>query len=650
MSYPNKRPRRRRTRNPQRILPEHTQFSMSKPPFLSETKAGYQRGLIIFAIGIIPVIILSRLGAPDFSRFGGSLTQTQITQFGGAITSIIIGLISGALPVLFLYLLRRFTDIALALFGLMALYIVLVPNIGWGGSVLFGLISIFVGFSTAWIFFFGFPKFRKIITFGSAEWADYEHIKDAGHFSQTGFWLGEFPTPKHVRKKTNVEKEIIRYHGDRHCLTVAPTRAGKGVASIVPNLLTHQGSALIIDPKGENALITASARYQQGQNILLVDPWHIVTEHANERAYFNPMDWLDPDIPDDINENAMILADALVIQNENTKEPFWDEEAKALLMGLILHVATDPNERQNRNLGRVRDLLMLGKDKLEKELQRMAMSPNPIVASTAERTMQKDPKLLAGVFACAQSHTHFLDSPRIRESMSRSNFSFEDMKTKKLSIYLILPVDRLKPFSRWLRLVVQQAITVNARNIEIEPTHPILFMLDEMPALGKLEAVEQAYSLMAGFSMQLWGIVQDLNQLERLYGNSWQSFIANSGVIQYFGSRDEKTAEYFSKLAGVATVQSFSSAIANAITTGFSSGQSQGNSSSSSTHTTTKTIADAKRNLINADELMRLGKDKQILFIENSNPIGAQRIKWHIHPNLKSLGVNLHEKKTEEVV
>ena len=161
----------------------------------------------------------------------------------------------------------------------------------------------------------------------------------------------------------------------------------------------------------------------------------------------------------------------------------------------------------------MRDILTLDDDSLKETLLRMFKHPHPVVSSTASRTVGKDAKLRSSVFASAQAHTHFLDSPRIRASLAASDFQFEDLKAKKLTVYLILPADRLSTFNRWLRLLIQQAITVNARNIGEKPAKPILFMLDEMPTLGRLPSVEQAYGLMAGFGMQLWGIVQDLSQL-----------------------------------------------------------------------------------------------------------------------------------------
>lgn len=482
-------------------------------------------------------------------------------------------------------------------------------------------------------------KASKPTTFGSAEWATLDHLRQNGLIGNEGFTLGAFETWE--------QSYPLHYTGDRHLLTVAPTRSGKGVAAIVPNLLTYEGSAIVIDPKGENARITAARRGQgdaakgipgMDQTVHVVDPWGMTGLPV---ARFNPMDWLRPE-DEDINENAMMLADSIVTRR-GSNDPFWDEEAKALLMGLLLYVALDEREQENRTLGRVRDIVSMGKDALTEVLLQMVENENPIVCSTAERTMSKEEKLRSNVLASLQSHTHFLDSPRIRTSLEHSDFRFEDLKTSKMTVYLVLPADRLETFGRWLRLLIQQAITVNARNIEVKPDKPILFLLDEMAALGRLTMVEQAYGLMAGFGMQLWGIVQDLSQLERIYEKGWETFIGNSGVLQYFGSRDHKTAEYFSKLCGVTTIQkfSFTRAIARAVGWSTSSG-GQSSGSSSTTTTSNSTTEDlVQRHLAFPDELMVLRDDKQLLMVENCNPIPGKKLIWYRQDHLKPLGIDL---------
>ena len=492
-------------------------------------------------------------------------------------------------------------------------------------------------------------------SYGSAKWATYDYLSEKRLLTNEGFLLGHFQEGERGSR--------LRYAGARHMLTVAPTRSGKGVATIIPNLLYHPGSALIVDPKGENALITALRRGDGdaakgipglGQRIVLLDPWDIAASKLGlPRSRFNPLDWIKAGDPD-AAENAFILADALVVKEGGSDAAFWDEEAKSLLTGLIMHVATSPSEEGLRHLGRVREILTLTPGLFGKVLKAMLEHPDPLVVSTAARTMAKEEKLISGVMATAQAHTHFLESPRIEESLLASDFSFEDLKTGLVTVYLILPADRLNTFNRWLRLLIQQAITINARNIDVKPKAPILFMLDEMPTLGKLPSVEQAYGLMAGFGMQLWGIVQDLSQLAKIYGeHGWQTFISNSGVIQYFGSRDRMTADYFSKLCGVTTIEvrNFSWAVGKVVgwTTGSSTssgagGGSSGTSSSrSESHSWTRTtgVSEAQRQLAYPDELMVLKGEEQIVFVENLDPIIAFKTPWYEDAEMKTLGVDL---------
>ena len=469
------------------------------------------------------------------------------------------------------------------------------------------------------IFMFG-DKAAAPTTFGSSRWAAENDVRALGLVNDRGFWLGSFlPETKYASPVT------LRYGGDRHLLTCAPTRSGKGVSAIIPTLLTYQGSALVIDPKAENAIRTAEQRRKMGQVVHLLDPWGLTREHLTDIpvARFNPLDWITADSPDAV-DNAMLLADAMVMKTTGAEEPFWDEEAKSLLAGLILYVATDPKEAQARHLGRMRDILALPNSELDVVLKHMGQSKTPLIASTGARTLSKEEKIRSSVLTTAQSHTHWLENPAIRENLAGSDVDFGRLKSGRETVYLILPADRLSTYARWLRILVQQAITVNARNIAEKPDKAVLFMLDEMAALGPLTAVQTAFGLMAGYGMQLWGIVQDLGQLKRLYGDGWETFISNAGVFQYFGSRDVLTAEYVAKLCGKTTVKSFS--IANII-----GGQGS----------TTQTSSEAQRDLAYADELMTLRDGAQIVFVETSYPIRGVRTPWYVEPTLKALGRRL---------
>lgn len=587
--------------------------------------------LLFFVIGAAQVLAASTYGFSD--------PYTTQTNFGERfIQHLLATLFGGILGAFFSEKFkehRRWVFLLLIAIGAM---------LGTIASVLFGNVAFFIfGFAVAYRLLknaIAASKRAKPTTYGSAEWANFQHLQENNLIGKEGFTLGIY--------REEGMAHPLHYKGDRHLLTVAPTRSGKGVSSIIPNLLNYRGSAIVVDPKGENAMITAARRGKGdknqniqglGQTVHVIDPWGITGLPSSR---FNPLDWLNPaDI--DVNENAMILADSIITPQGGNRDQFWDEEAKALLMGFLLWVALEESEKENRTLARVRDIISLGTMELNDILGEMALSSNHIVSSAGVRTLSKEDKLKSSVLASLQSHTHFLDSPRMRESLSVSDFSFEDLKTSRTTIYLVLPADRLETFGRWLRLLIQQALTVNARNIKTIPERPVLFLLDEMAALGRLTMVEQAFSLMAGFGVQLWGIIQDLSQLERIYEAGWQTFIGNSGVLQYFGSRDLKTAEYFSKLCGVTTIEKFSFARSIARSFGFSS--SNGSSSRSDNTTVTENTSEdvVQRQLAFPDELMVLRNNKQLVFIESFNPIRAYKNAWFTDEKLKTLGKNIRQ-------
>lgn len=607
------------------------------------------------ALSIGLTISIAATISPAWAQYyGGGYSDPTGSAVGERMLELAIALALGfAIGAFFSPLLKPFRRIVWAIAAISAvLFAILGPSpaadvAGWPVKLISFLVALGFGLRLGLKIAREIAARNRPTSFGSAKWATFDYLMQRGLFQNTGFLLGEF--------LHNTQRAALCYEGARHLLTVAPTRSGKGVSSIIPNLLTYGGSALVVDPKGENALITA-ARRGAGleQKIMLVDPWDIAACRLNLKpSCFNPLDWIIAGDPDAV-ENAFLLADALVVPQGGGESRFWDDEAKALLTGIILYVATAAEEAGHRTLARVRDILTLDTESQNDIWRKMYAHPNPVVSTTGARTAAKDDRLFSNVMASAQSHTHFLDSPRIRESLSRSDFSFEALKSSPMTIYLILPADRLKTFDRWLRLLIQQAITVNARNIDVKPKKPVLFLLDEMPSLGRLESVEQAYGLMAGFGMQLWGIAQDLSQLAKIYGeHGWQTFVSNSGVIQYFGSRDKMTAEYFSSLCGVTTVEvhNFSWAVGKAISwaTSFSHTFSHNSSSTTSGHSTTESrswtrttgSSEAQRQLAYPDELMVLKGNQQVIFVENLDPIMGEKIIWYKDEALKQLGTDL---------
>ena len=334
---------------------------------------------------------------------------------------------------------------------------------------------------------------------------------------------------------------------DRHMLTIAPSRTGKGATVIIPNLLLWEGSAIVIDPKGTNAAVTAKRRRAMGQKVHLVDPFGIVAKEESERACFNPLEYLDPD-SDTIREDIAVLADALVVPDPETKEKHWDDGARTVLGGLIGELIT---AYENPQLPMLRDLLALDQDQQNELWARMYLNPGAGDAprDAASRIIRgAGTNEISGLISNADKHTEWLSSPTMRRTFARSTFRFADLKEQPTTIYLILPPKLLATHNRFLRLFINMAIlqmSVGGRS-----KIPVLMVLDEFLALGHMAEVEKALGLMAGYNFVLWPIVQDLARLKDLYKNSVHSFIANSRAVQVFGVTDPTTTEYISKQIG----------------------------------------------------------------------------------------------------
>ena len=107
-----------------------------------------------------------------------------------------------------------------------------------------------------------------------------------------------------------------------HVLTVAPTGTGKGVGAVIPNLLAYEGSAIVLDIKGENFAVTARARASMGQEICLIDPFGVTGAKPQGLNWFDVIDISSQDCVS-ISEN---LAEMLVIPSEASGDSIHFEE------------------------------------------------------------------------------------------------------------------------------------------------------------------------------------------------------------------------------------------------------------------------------------------------------------------------------------
>ena len=456
-------------------------------------------------------------------------------------------------------------------------------------------------------------------THGSASWANASEAQKNGHLVEPGKAAG-FALAR-VKDAANHLDQRFRFNG--HVVTVAPTGSGKGIGAVIPNLLDYPGSALVLDVKGENAAVTACARQEMGQSVHVVDPFSV---NGNEGSGFNVLDLVNVNTPDCVSDSA-ILADALVIKDDKGGDStHFNESAKNLLQGLILHVA-GLDQPEKRNLGELRRLLTCSEDDFIVLLATMAESEAAygIPARAANTLLGMADKERGSVLSTARRNTAFLDDPRIAAALSRSDFDLSEIKDKAMTVYLVMPANRIGPNARFLRLFISSVIT-SVTSSKAQPAHRVAFLLDEFGQLGYMQQIEDAVSLMRGYGLAFWVFIQDLSQLKGVYPK-WQTFLANSAK-SFFGTDDYDTAKYISDSLGKTTIEFETETSGRNTGSGLSGGGGSMNRGSSSGISQQYT----GRELLTPDEVMRLGSERPIVLVRGERPYLLTRLNYLVDP------------------
>lgn len=334
------------------------------------------------------------------------------------------------------------------------------------------------------------------------------------------------------------------YFEKGHILTVGATRSGKGANLVIPALLDarpYEGSLVVIDPKGENAAITGRYQANKGQNVLLLDPWKLQTQHPTT---YDPLDILK--MGNDLGDDASMIAEMIVPADPSERDKFFSDRARSIIAGMIIHIKL--------NGGTLVDLwkyLRSSPDDWLKLVAKMQSSPDHIVSATGneiESSMKSD-KMFSSIMASALQNTDFLKSPALQTSLLKSSFDVTRLTKDATTLYIIIPADKLKSHYQYLRLVVATSMRAVVRNYN--KNMRVTFVLDEFAVLGPLKEVSEfGLSTAAGYNLSLWMILQSLPQLQTLYGDNWQNFIANTNVKQWVGVMDNFTADYVSHSLG----------------------------------------------------------------------------------------------------
>lgn len=379
---------------------------------------------------------------------------------------------------------------------------------------------------------------KKVTTYGSARWASEGDARTGRLLGQDGVVLGR------------LGEHYLRHDGPEHVLCFAPTRSGKGVGLVVPSLLTWAGSAVIHDIKGENWQLTAGFRAKIGP-VLLFDPTNPLC------SAYNPLLEVRRGATEvrDVQNIADILVDP---DGALERRSHWDKTSHSLLVGAILHVLyAEPD----KTLTGVANFLADPRRTIEVTLRAMMVTPHlgdrvhPVVASAARELLNKSENERSGVLSTAMSFLGLYRDPIVSAVTSRCDWRIEDLVTpgRPVSLYLVVPpsdISRTRPLIRMILNQIGRRLTEGLEAARLRPE--LLLMLDEFPALGRLDFFEQSMAFMAGYRIRAFLIAQSLNQIAKAYGEN-NSILDNCHVRVAFSTNDERTARRISDSLGTAT-------------------------------------------------------------------------------------------------
>ena len=457
---------------------------------------------------------------------------------------------------------------------------------------------------------------RVVTTYGSARWAAKRDLSQAGLFKPAGVFLGK------------AAGCYLRHDGPEHVMAFAPTRSGKGVGLVVPTLLSWPGSCVVHDIKGENWQLTAGWRAMSSFALLFnpTDP---------RSAAYNPLLEVrrGPEEVRDVQNIADILVDP---EGSIEKRNHWEKTSHALLVGVILHVLyAEPDKTLRGVAGFLSDPARPFDLTLKVMMTTAHLGEarvHPVVASAAREVLNKSENERSGVLSTAMSFLGLYRDPTVAAVTEHCDWRIDDLVAAEhpVSLYLVVPpsdISRTKPLIRLILNQIGRRLTerLDAGHLDADAAdgrRKVLLMLDEFPALGRLDFFESALAFMAGYGLRAFLIAQSLNQIEKAYGPN-NAILDNCHVRVTFATNDERTAKRISDALGTATELRAQRNYA-------------GHRLSPWLGHLMVSRQETARQLLTPGEVMQLPPDEEIVMVSGHPPARAKKLRYYEDANFNS--------------
>ena len=425
----------------------------------------------------------------------------------------------------------------------------------------------------------------------------------------------------------------LKFAGQQFVLLAAPTRSGKGVGIVIPNLLSYEHSVVVLDVKQENFAVTAGFRQAHGHEVHLFNPF----AEDFRTARYNPLSA----ISEGIFRVGDILAIGYALYPSGGHDSFWNDSARNLFLGLTLLLCELRDARAGK---RARDLnlpdypVTIGEvlrqssgrgEPVKQYLGSMLANYGTVLSGACvdalNRFLANDDRVLASILATFNAPLVIWANPVVDAATSANDFDLRDVRRKRMTVYLGITPDHLAESAVLLNLMFSQLINLNTKKLpqdDPDLKYQCLMLMDEFTSIGKVGIIAKAVSYMAGYNMRLLAIIQSVAQLESVYGREdARTFATNCAMQLLYPPREQKDANEYSEMLGYFTQKS----VSISQTRGWIA---KGGPSES--------ISDQRRALLLPQELKELGQDREIILLENTKPILANKIVYYRDPVFQS--------------
>ncbi|WP_426289748.1 type IV secretory system conjugative DNA transfer family protein (plasmid) [Ensifer adhaerens] len=425
---------------------------------------------------------------------------------------------------------------------------------------------------------------------------------------------------KWFRKKGHIfgrmGRSILRTKDDRHHLVIGPTRSGKGAGYVIPNALMHEGSMIVTDLKGEVFKATAGYRRQNGSQVFLFAPGSETTNR------YNPLDFVRTERGNRTTD-IQNIASILVPENVGSENSVWQATAQQVLAGVISYITESAFYKDRRNLGEVNSFFNSGVDlqALMKYIKEKEPYLSKFTVESFNSYIALSERAAASALLDIQKAMRPFKNERIVAATNVTDMDLRAMKRRPMSIYLapnITDITLLRPL---LTLFVQQVMDI--LTLEHDPSSlPVYFLLDEFRQLKRMDEIMTKLPYVAGYNIKLAFIIQDLKNLDEIYGEtSRHSLLGNCGYQLVLGANDQATAEYASRALGKRTIR-YQSESRTIELMGLPR--------------RTKVEQIRERDLMMPQEVRQMPENKMILLIEGQRPIFGEKLRFFVTQPFKS--------------